>query len=106
MATISIARKHHLTHKKAKDVAEKIANDLNARFALDYRWHGDEVIFERPGCKGRLHVASENFQLDVHLGFLLTPLKPAIEREIVAQFDKLIDVKPVARKAAKARSRT
>ncbi len=29
MATISIARKHALSHKKAKAVAEKIAKDLN-----------------------------------------------------------------------------
>ena len=32
MATISIARKHALTHKKAKEVAEKIAKDLQKRF--------------------------------------------------------------------------
>jgi hypothetical protein len=34
MATISIARKHGLPHKKAKDVAEKIAKDLRKRFEL------------------------------------------------------------------------
>ena len=53
MATISIARKHSLTHKKARDVAEKIAKDLRKRFDLDYEWHGDHIDFERPGGNGR-----------------------------------------------------
>jgi putative polyhydroxyalkanoate system protein len=66
MATISIARKHALSHKKAKDVAEKIAKDLNKRFELDYEWTGDHVDFERPGVSGRMLVG--NAQLDKLLG--------------------------------------
>ena len=90
MATISIARKHALTHKKAKDVAEKIAKDLRKRFELDYAWEGDHIVFERPGVSGRMLIGEDKIRLDASLGWLLTPLKPAIEREIVAQLDKLI----------------
>ncbi len=90
MATISMARKHTLTHKKAKDVAEKIAKDLRKRFALDYEWDGDQIEFERPGVPGRMVVGKEKIALDVSLSWLLTPLKPAIEREIAAQLDKLV----------------
>ena len=72
MATISIARKHALSHKKAKDVAEKIAKDLNKRFELDYAWSGDHVDFERPGVSGRMLVAKDKISLDVNLGWLLT----------------------------------
>ena len=90
MATISMARKHKLTHKKAKDVAEKIAKDLRKRFALDYEWDGDEIEFERPGVTGRMVVGKDKIALDVSLGWLLTPLKPAIEKEIAAQLDKLV----------------
>src|SRR5947207_938856 len=43
MATISIAKKHRLSHKKAKDAAEEIARDLKSRFALDYAWSGDRI---------------------------------------------------------------
>ena len=56
MTSISIAKKHHLPHKKAKDVAEKIAKDLKRRFELDYAWDGDHVAFERPGVSGRMLV--------------------------------------------------
>jgi putative polyhydroxyalkanoate system protein len=90
MATISIARKHALSHKRAKDVAEKIAKDLNKRFDLDYEWEGDHVNFTRPGVTGRMLVGKDKIKLDVQLGFLLTMLKPAIEKEIVAQLDQLI----------------
>ena len=91
MSTISIARNHSFTHKKAREVAEKIAKDLQKRFALDFAWKGDEVEFRRPGCSGRLLVGQNRFDLDVNLNFLLTPLRPAIEREIVAQFDELVE---------------
>ena len=90
MATISLARKHGLTHKKARDVAEKIAKDLRQRFELDYVWDGDHIDFERPGVSGRMAVTKDKIALDVNLGWLLTPLKPAIEKEITSQLDKLI----------------
>ena len=93
MASISIAKKHALSHKKAKEVADKIAKDLKRRFELDYAWEGDHVDFARPGVSGRMRVGKTDIVLDVHLGFLLTPLKPAIEREIHAQLDKLIDTR-------------
>jgi putative polyhydroxyalkanoate system protein len=47
------------------------------------------VHFERPGLSGSMHVGTSDIRLEVTLGFLLTPLKPAIEREIHAQLDKL-----------------
>jgi putative polyhydroxyalkanoate system protein len=93
MATISLARKHGLSHKKAKDAAEKIAKDLRKRFELDYAWDGDHIDFERPGVSGRMAVTKDKIALDVNLGWLLTPLKPAIEKEITSQLDKLTDSK-------------
>ena len=89
MAAISITRKHKLSHRKAKDAADRIARDLKKRFELDYAWNGDEVTFERPGVSGRMLVAKDRVALDVRLGLLLTAIKPMIEREIHAQFDKL-----------------
>jgi putative polyhydroxyalkanoate system protein len=94
MASISISRKHSLPHKKAKEVADKIAQDLRQRFELDYEWDGDDVEFERPGVAGKMHVAKDKLLLDVKLGFLLTPLKPIIENEINAQLDKLLAAQP------------
>jgi putative polyhydroxyalkanoate system protein len=90
MPTISIARRHKLTHKKARAAAEKIAKDLRKRYELDYAWNGDRIEFERTGVSGHLSVGKERIALEVSLGWLLTPLKPAIEREITTQLDELL----------------
>jgi putative polyhydroxyalkanoate system protein len=93
MARISIGKRHQLTHKAARAVAERLARDLAKRFDLACRWDGDRVHFERTGVSGSMHVGASEITLDVRLGLLLTPLKPAIEREIHAQLDKLADTR-------------
>lgn len=94
MSKISIGKTHRLTHEKAKSVAERLANDLERRFDLAWNWEGDHVHFERPGLTGSMHVGKSRITLEVKLGLLLTPLKPAIEREIHAQLDKLTGPDP------------
>ena len=89
MPTISIQRRHTLSHSKAKAAAEKIARDLNQRFDLAYEWDRDDVSFERPGLSGNMHVGKNIVRLDVQLSFLLTPLKGPIEREIHKELDAL-----------------
>jgi putative polyhydroxyalkanoate system protein len=89
MPSISIARTHKLSPKKAKDAAERIARDLKQRFQLDYAWDCDDMTFTRPGVSGRMRLGKDRVALDIQLGLLLTPIKPAIEREIHAQLDKL-----------------
>ena len=89
MASISVSKRHQLTHKQAKRVAEKLASDLEERFGLAWRWDGDHVRFERPGVNGSMLVGASDIRLDVKLGLLLTPLKSSIEREIHTQLDKL-----------------
>jgi len=89
MPTISIKRRHTLSHAKAKAAADEIARDLNKRFDLAYEWDRDDVSFERPGLSGNMHVGKNVVRLDVQLSFLLTPLKGPIEREIQKEFDAL-----------------
>ena len=87
MATIAIAKKHSLSHKKAKEAAQKVAEDLNERFGLAYTWNGDCIDFTRPGLTGQLHILQDEVRLDCKLGFLLGAIKPAIEREVHKEFD-------------------
>jgi putative polyhydroxyalkanoate system protein len=87
MATIAIAKKHALSHKKAKEAAQKVAEDLNKRFDLDYTWNGDCIDFTRPGLTGQLHILKDEVRLDCKLGFLLGAIKGAIEREVHKEFD-------------------
>jgi putative polyhydroxyalkanoate system protein len=88
MATIAIAKKHHLSHAQAKEAAQKIADDLARRFDLGCAWNGDRIQFERPGVSGELHVGKTEVRLDCQLGFLLSMLKPTIEDAVNRDFDK------------------
>jgi putative polyhydroxyalkanoate system protein len=88
MAIIAIAKKHGLSHAKAKEAAQKIADDLAKRFDLDCEWKGDRIEFERPGVSGELHVGKDEVRLDCELGFLLSMLKPTIEDAVNRDFDK------------------
>ena len=45
--------------------------------------------FDRPGVSGTMHVGKREITLEAKLGLLLSALKPAIEREIHAQLDRL-----------------
>lgn len=86
MARLSIARKHHLSHKKAKDAAQKVADDLKARFELTYAWRGNEIEFNRPGLSGKMHVGKDEVRLDCELGLVLSLLRPVLEAEIDKEF--------------------
>lgn len=88
MATIALAKKHQLSHAKAKEAAQKIADDLAARFDLDCAWSGDDIEFERAGVAGKLHIGKSEVRLDCQLGFLLSMLKPTIEDAVNRDFDK------------------
>jgi len=51
---------------------------------------GNRIDFERLGVSGQLVVGRQDIVLDVKLGLLLTPFKGTIEREIIAQLDRLV----------------
>lgn len=94
MGTISVVKKHHLTHAKAMSVAEKMAKDLNQRFDLACTWDGDECRFERSGLTGQMRVGKDRITLDVKLGFLLSAVAPSIERAIHEELDQLVGHPP------------
>jgi len=88
MARMSIAKKHRLPHKKAKEAAQKVADDLKARFDLTYAWRGNQIDFSRPGLSGTMHVGKDEVRLDCELGMLLSLLRPKLEAEIDKEFEK------------------
>ena len=88
MARMSIAKKHRLSHKKAREAAQKVADDLKKRFDLNYAWRGNEIEFHRPGLSGTMHVGKDEVRLDCELGILLSFLRTKLESEIDKEFEK------------------
>jgi len=100
MSEINIRRTHSLTLDDAREVAEGIAAKLEKDFGLDCSWKRNVLHFERPGVNGQVHVTDHDVRLEAKLGLLLGFLKPQIEQEIEAQFDRYF--KPNAAKKVAA----
>jgi putative polyhydroxyalkanoate system protein len=88
MADISLQRKHKLGLKKAKEAAQKVADELAEAFDMESEWSGNTLNFERSGVNGQLKVTKDGVSVDAKLGFLLSAFKPKIEEQINKNFDK------------------
>jgi putative polyhydroxyalkanoate system protein len=90
MAKIAVSCNHTLPHDRARDVAARLARDLQQRYQIEYHWAGDDVVFKRAGVSGRVHVTDRCIEVDASLGLLLSAMKPTIEREIRAELDRAL----------------
>ena len=88
MADISLERKHKLGLKKAKEAAQKVADELAESFDMESEWDGNTLNFERSGVNGQLVVTKDGVAVEAKLGFLLSAFKPKIEEQINKNFDK------------------
>lgn len=88
MSEITIRRKHGKTLADARASAEHMASELQEEFNLNYAWDDEVMRFKRSGISGELAVDEEEVALKIQLGFLLSALKPTIEREVHKYFDE------------------
>lgn len=88
MSDIIIRRKHGKAKPAARAAAEHMASELKEEFDLDFSWEGEVMHFKRPGVSGELKFERKEVVLNIRLGFLLSALKPRIEREIHRFFDE------------------
>lgn len=89
--SITIRHKHDKPHDRARELAEQVAQAMQQEFAIDYRWDGDEMNFQRPGVSGQLILNPGEVVMEVKLGFLLMALKPKIESEARKFLDQHFD---------------
>ncbi len=85
---IDIRKEHAKTLEEAQQVADDLARDLADKFAVHYEWQGDTLVFERMGVNGEIDVNDEVVHVRARLGFLLSYLEPAVEREINRYLDE------------------
>ena len=88
MDDIVIYRKHGKTLAEARKSAERMAAELNEEFELNCAWQGNVLTFERLGVSGKLELDDQEVGVIVNLSFLLTALKPTIERDVHRFFDE------------------
>jgi len=85
---IDIRKKHDKSLAEAQQVADDLARDLSDKFSIHYRWDGDTLMFERTGVSGEIEVTEELVHVRARLGFFLSYLEPAVEKEINRYLDE------------------
>lgn len=88
MSAIDIRKAHRLGLEDARNTADELAAELAEKFAVDYGWDGDVILFERTGVTGQIRVDAREVHVLAQLGFFLGYLKPAVEREIHRYLDE------------------
>lgn len=82
MSNIDISHDHSLSMKKARVVAEDLAEQLAQKYDLNYEWEGDSLHFHRTGVNGNIDVTKNSIDIRAKLGWLLIAMKGIIEAEI------------------------
>lgn len=110
MPDIHIHRDHQLGLAKARKVAWKWAEEVEAKFDMECTVEEgdttDTVRFTRSGVNGTLHVAADHFVLDAKLGLLLGAFSKSIEGEIQKTLDGLLGGAPAAKATAAKKAAT
>lgn len=88
MPTIDIRRKHKKNLKDAKVAITKVAEEISSRFDLTWGWTDNDLHFERSGVKGKIALEKDSVHVTAELGFLLSMLKPVVEKEIEKGLDQ------------------
>jgi putative polyhydroxyalkanoate system protein len=105
MPDIHIRREHSLGLAKARKIALQWAEDAEKKFDMACTIlegdTSDTLEFKRIGVNGTLVVASDHFELEAKLGFLLGAFSKTIESEIEKNLDDLLaKSKTAAKKVA------
>lgn len=91
MADISIVQEHKLTPNKAREAAQKVADKIAGEYDLACQWQGDVLHFERSGVQGSLTLETQQVQMEIKLGFLMSAFAPAIESKVADSLKKLFN---------------
>lgn len=91
MADISIVQEHHLTPKKAREAAQKVADKLSEDYDLEFEWEGDVLHFERSGVQGSLTLEKKQVAMFIRLGFLMSAFAPTIETKVAENMKKVFN---------------
>jgi putative polyhydroxyalkanoate system protein len=89
MADINIVHEHKLSHKKAREAAQKVADSISDEYGLACEWEGDVLHFERSGVQGQLTLEKKKAEMFIRLGFLMSAFAPTIEAKVTENMRKV-----------------
>jgi putative polyhydroxyalkanoate system protein len=96
MSDITLVENHTLTMPQAREVAQKVADQMKTDYEVGYVWEGDVLNFKRSGVSGTLALSDGRAQLDITLGFMLKGFRKKIEEQVGKNMHKLFSPDPVS----------
>ncbi|WP_375749614.1 polyhydroxyalkanoic acid system family protein [Vibrio sp. HN007] len=87
---IFIERDHELSHNRARDVAEQVANELELEYGLRWHWDEEHLHFKHHSAHGWLLATSGKMSMNIRLGFAASLFAHSIEQHITLRLDELL----------------
>ena len=87
MASIDIKRTHSLGLDTAKERVQQVAERLQSKLGVSWKWEGDNVAFHADsgmakGVKGTIAVSDTDVHTQIDLPFLLKAMKGTIQKKV------------------------
>ena len=94
MATIDLTRLHSLPKEEARKRTEEIAQSMEKKLGIQWKWDGDIIRFQADsgaakGTKGELQVHEKEIRVMVDLPLMLRMMRKTIEEKIHEKLDRL-----------------
>jgi putative polyhydroxyalkanoate system protein len=95
MATIEVRRPHSLSNEEARKRAVELAQSLQEKLGLTWKWEGDRLVFQAPsgpakGTQGSVEVGKNDVSVKIDLPLLLRVVKSKVEAKVIEKLDKLL----------------
>ena len=91
MAEITIIQAHSLSPEKAREAAQKVADQMAREYDMEFEWEGQVLHFERSGVQGSLTLEKTQAEIFIKLGFLMSAFASTIEAKVAENMKKVFN---------------
>ena len=88
MTLLTFERAHALGLERAREVAQRIGDEMMQGYKVESVWDGNALRFSRTGLTGVLTVFGDRVHLEARLGVLLSIYKARIAADLDRNFDR------------------
>ena len=90
MPKISLSRNHSLSPAVIKQRLVELGEKLQAKYQAKTAWEGEKTMSVKgPGVEGKLLIHDHKVDVNLDIGFLLSPMKGKIEEALTKELEKV-----------------
>ncbi len=91
MPKINVSRNHSLSPAVIKQRITDLGAKLQEKYQAKTSWDGDKSMnVKGPGVEGKLIISDTKVDVNLDLGFLLSPMKGKIEEALTKELDRVV----------------